>query len=98
MLETIYPFEFNRALTSGKTEPSLVTCMRDNGEHVEVIAKFSEGCEEKEINLATEVVAACLAADVGLPVPTPYLLQIDLDWVDTIPDVERRDQIQSSSL
>lgn len=97
MLETIYPCEFNRPTDTGKTKPSFVTCLRGNGERVEVVAKFSEGCEEKEINLATEVVSAWLAADVGLPVPKPYLLQVDPAWVETIPDRESRDQIRASS-
>ena len=37
-----------------------------------------------------EVVAACLAADLGLPIPTPYLLAIDPAWVRAIPDMAYR--------
>jgi len=37
-----------------------------------------------------EVVAACLAADLGLPIPKPYLLAVDPAWVGTIPDANYR--------
>ena len=97
VLETIRPFEFNKAMSSGKTKPSLLTCQGDHGQQVEVVAKFSAGCEEGVVNLAVEVIAACLAADLGLPVPKPYLLRVEPSWADSIPDEARKEQVQRSS-
>jgi hypothetical protein len=90
MLETITPVRFHAAVTSGRTRPSRVECEKTDGTLVEVVAKFAGGCDRGETALAVEVVAACLAADLGLPVPKPYLLTIDPAWVGTIPDAAYR--------
>ena len=96
MLEVLHPFDFAQAITVGKTKPCLVTAY-GSAVPIEVVAKFSARCEEKELSLAREVVSACLAGDLGLPVPQPYLLQIDPAWADAIPDDGYRKLIKESS-
>jgi hypothetical protein len=44
-----------------------------------------------------EVVAACLAADLGLPVPEPFLIEVSPQWADIVPDQARRAIITASS-
>ncbi|MGE3710706.1 MAG: HipA family kinase [Hyphomicrobiaceae bacterium] len=96
MLETVNPVRFHAAVTSGRTRPARVECQKSDETLVEVIAKFAGGCDRGETALAMEVVAACLAADLGLPIPTPYLLAIDPAWVRTIPDAAYRDIVARS--
>lgn len=96
MLETVTPVRFHAAVTSGRTRPARVECERAEGTLVEVVAKFGGSCERGDTALAMEVVAACLAADLGLPIPQPYLLAIEPAWVSSIPDVEYRSIVSRS--
>ena len=84
MIETVIAIEFVRAATSGRTGPLILVCEKPDGETVELFCKFSDGCDQQGINLAREVVAACLAADLQLPVPVPYLVEIPAGFSDTI--------------
>ncbi|MFG1421725.1 HipA family kinase [Roseixanthobacter liquoris] len=97
VLRKAYPVQFDRGTSSGRTAPSIVTCELDDGAVVEVVAKFSANCDEGNVSLAMEVVAACLAADLGLPVPEPFVLEVSPAWANTIPDVARRAKILASS-
>jgi hypothetical protein len=65
MLTRVTAIEHHSVITSGRTRPSRIVCERADGTIVEIVAKFSAGCEEKEASLAREVIAACLAGDLG---------------------------------
>lgn len=52
----------------------------------EVVAKLASGCEQKTISLAMEAVSALLAGDLEIPIPEPFLLELDGDFIDAIPD------------
>lgn len=97
MLKRVSPLQFDRATTQGRTQPSFVTCECDDGTTVELVAKFSGGCDEGNINLAREMIGACLAGDLSLPIPEPFLIEISREWAETIPDDARRTKIQQSS-
>jgi hypothetical protein len=92
MLTEVTPVELVRPMGSGRTRPLLLVCEKPSGEPVEVVTKFSANCDEGVSNLAREVIACCLAADLGLPVPTPFLVAISAEWIETLaaPDVEAR--------
>jgi hypothetical protein len=96
MLPRVTAVEFSRATDNGRTLPSHLVCEMANGDTVEVVAKFSAGCDEGVANLAREVVAVCLAADLGLPVPTPYLIEIPKGFADIVPDAGRKARIKAS--
>ena len=53
-----------------------------------MVAKLSAGCERGVAALVSEAVAAVLAADLGLPVPEPYLVTVEPDFAAGIPDEE----------
>jgi hypothetical protein len=91
------PIEFNKPTGSGRTRPAIVTCETAEGDIVEVVAKFSAGCDLGVTSLAREVVAACLAADLELPVPQPFLLEISPDWANIIVDAGYRELVARSS-
>jgi hypothetical protein len=97
LLKRITPAQYDKPTTRGRTEPSFITCEFGDGTSVEVVAKFSGGCDEGNVNLAREVIAACLAGDLGLPVPEPFLIDIPADWAATIPDRTRRLKVLDGS-
>ena len=91
MLETITPVRFHAAVTSGRTRPARLECeMADGISTVEVVGKFSDGCDRKTAGLAMEVISACLAADLSLPVPQPYLLDLQPAFIATVTDQQRK--------
>ncbi|MFZ3219952.1 MAG: hypothetical protein WA174_07955 [Rhodoferax sp.] len=72
MLIEVEAIRFDRAMATGKTKPILVACERSTGEEIEVVAKFTYGCNNSPEALVREAIAAILAKDLGLPVPEPY--------------------------
>jgi hypothetical protein len=97
MLTRVTAIEHHGLLTSGKTRPSRVVAERADATPVEMVVKFSAGCDEKEASLSREVIAACLAGDLGLPVPEPFLVDIPRDWADLVADPAQRARIKASS-
>ncbi len=96
MIERAAAFEFVRAATNGRTGPLIMMCENQAGENVELFCKFSAGCEQGVIHLAREVIAVCLAADLGLPVPKPYIVDIPPDLAPIIADQSARSLITRS--
>ncbi|WFU37557.1 hypothetical protein QA640_24090 [Bradyrhizobium sp. CB82] len=97
MLERVTAVEYVRPMSSGRTAPLLLACERGNGSTIYVVAKFSASCDEKEVSLAREVIAACLAADLRLPVPEPVLIEIPSSWSDVISDGAHRARVRNSN-
>lgn len=98
MLKRISPIQFDLAPKQGRTKPSFITCELASGEPIEVVAKFAGGCDLGNVSLAREIIGACLAGDLRLPVPEPFLIEATTEWVDTIPDPERRGKARRGSL
>ncbi|CAG1022399.1 hypothetical protein MTYM_01691 [Methylococcales bacterium] len=86
MLDSVIAARFDRRMSSGKTKPCLLACMKTDGEEVELIAKFSAGTERGSMALAVEGIAAMLAADLALPIPEPYCVEVDAEFIQTITD------------
>lgn len=84
MLDSVTALRFDRRMGNGKTWPCQLSCQKADGEEVEVIAKFSAGCERQAGGLVAEAIAAMLAADLDLPVPEPMLVEFDLEFVGLI--------------
>lgn len=97
MLGRIVADRFIRKVTSGRTGCVLMECSTDPSSYVEVFCKLSFGCDEGVTSLAREVVAACLAADLKLPVPTPYFVEIPLELSSEVPDREVASRLKASS-
>jgi len=96
MLNSVAAVQFIKRIGSGKTKPCLLSCFLESGEEIEVIAKFSAGCERGVGGLVAEAIAAMLAVDLDLPIPEPTLVEIDPDFVGTIPDMEDADRMRAS--
>ena len=97
MIVRLAAAEFIRQATSGRTKPVVMLCEGETDTSLEVFCKVSAGCFEGVVSLAREVLASCLAADLNLPVPKPYLVEISTDLVSTVTDVDSRKRLQTSS-
>lgn len=90
MLKPVTAIQFHRPMGVGKTAPSLMTCALGDGKQEELVVKFAGGCEAGIGSLLREAVAALIAADLDLPVPEPFLVKVEADFVATIPEVDNR--------
>jgi len=88
MIERLTPIQFDRLASTGRTGPAFITCEDVAGDTIEVVAKLSARCNLGCTSLAIEVLSACVAADLGLPVPRPYLVPMDPDWLDAVSDAD----------
>lgn len=96
MLKKVIASRLERKMGNGRTSPCLIVCETDEDD-VELVVKFSEGCFEKEKNLVIESIAAMLAADLDLPVPEPFLVEIDDVFINSIGDPSLRELLQKSN-
>lgn len=99
MLEMVRARRFDRKMTVGRTGPCLMAAEREDGAEVEVVVKFSAGCELRTDSLSIEAIAAMLGADLDLPVPEPFLVSFDSDFVSCLsgPSREVAVRLQASS-
>ena len=97
MLSRVTADEILRQATSGRTRPVLMLCEADTDRAIEVFCKLSAGCFEGVTSLAREVVASCLATDLKLPVPTPYLVEIPSALASVVTDPDIRERLKTSS-
>lgn len=74
-----------------------MACETADGDEIELVAKFSGNIERGVAALVAEAIAAMLAADLGLPVPEPFLVRVDPALVATIQDATVADIAHRSS-
>lgn len=96
MLERVTAAEYVAAPGNGRTRPTHLVCEMPDGSTIELMTKLSAGCEQGVVHLARELVAACLAGDLGLPIPRPWLVEIPPAFADIIPDAERQAMFRAS--
>ena len=97
MLARLIATRYDRPSTSGRTRPIFGVGNGADGVEVEVVLKASGGCDRGVGALACEILAACLAADLGLPVPQPFLVEITPEWIAIVPDEDLRAILTRSS-
>jgi hypothetical protein len=88
MLDFVTAIRFDRRMGSGKTKPMLFSCALHDGNEVELVAKVSAGCDRGVGGLVSEAITAMLAADLDLPVPEPYLVRLNENFIETWSDSE----------
>lgn len=86
-----------REAQAGRTKPLIVSLDLPTHRPVQAFCKISEGLEEGVIGLAMEVVAACVARYLRLPVPTPYLVDLPAALVAAVGDRDLARRIRASS-
>lgn len=87
---------FDGVVTSGRNEPLRVTAEAIDGEELEVFLKPSGRPELGIEGLANELLAACVAGHVGLPICEPVLVEMSPDWISSIPDRALQDVLRRS--
>ena len=97
MLGRVTAVEVIREAKSGRTKPVLMLCEIDPDGAIEVFCKLSAGCFEDVKSLAREVLAACLAIDLNLPVPAPYLVEIPSTLASVVTDPGIAERLGASS-
>lgn len=86
MLQRLTAIEFSKEVGSGKSRPALIVAESETGDFIELVAKFAASCHREENALAIEVIAACLAGDLGLPIPEPFVVELPVEWSSNLPD------------
>lgn len=76
MFRKVYAIRFDKPAGNGRNHACFVTCTDLAGERYEAIVKFSAGCESGVGALIREALSAFLAADLGLHVPEPLLVEV----------------------
>jgi hypothetical protein len=89
MLRTLDAIQYIGDVGSGRTQPILAAAEDSNGEVIEVVLKFASSCDMGTNSLAAEVVAACLAGSLHLPIPEPFLVEVSPLWRDSLPSTIR---------
>ncbi|MGE4304743.1 MAG: HipA family kinase [Novosphingobium sp.] len=85
MLERVEAIQFIRDEIGGKTKPVVAAAEHQNGDVSEVVLKFASACEMGTKSLSVEVIAACLAGVLGLPVPEPFVVDLSPEWRESLP-------------
>jgi hypothetical protein len=86
MIERLAAIQFDKQAGSGRTTPGFIVAEGTSGDEIELIAKLSARCDRGATSLAMELLCACLAGDLGLPIPQPYLVDLSPEWIESIAD------------
>ena len=84
MLDKVAAVRFDGEVESGKTCPCLLGCESENGDIIELVAKFSSKCERGVGALVAEAIGAMVAADLELPVPEPFLVELEPEFIAAV--------------
>lgn len=76
MFRKVYAIRFDKPAGNGRNQACFVTCADPAGARSEAIVKFSAGCESGNGALIREALSAFFAADLGLHVPEPLLVEV----------------------
>lgn len=85
MLKRLEAVQYIRDVGSGRTQPIVAAAEDCAGDVVDVVLKFASACDMGKNSLAVEVMAACLAGQLGLPIPEPFIVNISQEWRDCLP-------------
>jgi hypothetical protein len=97
MISWASAIRYDREALSGRNLPLLVSVETTEGEEYEVFLKPSGRPELSVTGLAAEVLAACLAGHLGLPICRPFLVELAPEWIVSIPDSTVRDMLSKSN-
>jgi hypothetical protein len=86
MIERLRAIQFDKQAGNGRTEPGFIVAETVAGNEIELIAKLSAKCDRGATSLSIELLCACLAGNLGLPIPQPYVVDLDTQWIDSIVD------------
>lgn len=97
MIKVATAVRFDRDAGAGRNRPLRVAVETAEGDEVEVFLKPSGRPELSVSGLAHEVLAACIAGHVGLPICQPLLIEMTPDWIASVHDEAIRQVLQISN-
>jgi len=97
MVKTIKAAAFINALNTGRTCPCLMLCEDDEGNLTEAVVKLISGKECTPTGLICELMASLLARDLDLPVPQPFLVEVDMDFHEAISEPKLAERFRNSA-
>ena len=100
MIRTLEAVRFDEVEQTGRNRPLRIAAVEsysndDNAIEIEVFLKPSA----REIGIdgiALELLSACLAGDLGLPICEPVLVEMSPEWIATIPELHTKTILQNS--
>lgn len=91
MLRRLEAVQYIKDVGSGRTKPVIAAAEDAAGNVHEVVLKFASRCFIGTSSLSVEVIAACLAGSIGLPIPEPFIVDLSPEWREALPiDVRSR--------
>jgi len=96
VLESVRATRFLKRMTTGRNAPVLLETERSNGDFVEVVVKLPSA-ECGPGGLVREAICSMLAADLGLPIAEPFVVEFDQDFVDSISSSEEKVRFKAGS-
>lgn len=88
---------YDRRTENGRTHPLRVAVQTEDEAEHDVVLKVSGGPENSIEGLANEMLGALLAADLGLPVSEAFFVEIEPDFIASLPDEALRLRLEASS-
>ncbi len=97
MIRTAEIEVFHDEAEHGRTRPLRVSVRTGDGESHDAYLKLSARIEVGVEGLSNEVIAACLAGDLGLPIPEPFLVRLTPEWIAAVPNIAVRNALGASA-
>lgn len=80
MFRKVFAVRFDKPAGNGRNRACFVTCADLEGNRTEAVVKFSSGCESGVGALIREALSSFFAADLGLQIPEPVLVEVPLQF------------------
>ena len=97
MISLAIATRYDRIAESGRNLPLRVSVETADGVEHEVFLKPSGRPQLSVTGLACEVISACIAGRVGLPVCRPFLVELRPEWIASVHDIEVRRTLEISN-
>ena len=88
-IEIIEAEQFFSFTQNGYSRPARLGCSRADGSKVDVYVKFRGGVEAREFGLVSELLCSLLAHELGLNVPTPFIVNLSDEFHEGVPKVAK---------
>jgi len=86
-IELIEAEQFYSFTQNGYSRPARLGCVREDGSKVDVYVKFRGGVEAREFGLVAELLCSLLAREVGLNVPTAFVVNLSQEFLAGVPKI-----------
>jgi hypothetical protein len=86
-IEIVEAEQFYSFTQNGYSRPARIGCARADGSKVDAYVKFIGGVETREFGLVAELFCSLLAREIGLNVPTPFIVNLSPEFLAGVPNL-----------